>query len=176
MNVRGFARVGAVLGLAALSASGVLMIAAQPGGGGGGGEQRQTQPGGGQRGPGGRGGNAAGEFANVEQAMKAMNGAMRQLKDAVGDASKKDANLTAIGRAQVAAVYCKNNKPVHLKGGDASVEAYRKTMIDFMRSLLDLESQVLDGKTEEAKATFAKIGEMKDAGHDKYLEEETPKR
>lgn len=181
MNVRGFARVGAVLGLSVLSASGVLMIAAQPGAGG----ERQGQPagqpagqpGGGQPGgPGGRGGRGGGEFTNVEQAMKSMGGAMRQLKDSIGDASKKDANLTAIARIQTAAVYAKNNKPVHLKGGDASVEGYRKTMIEFMRSLLDLESQVLEGKTKEAEATYAKIGEMKDLGHDKFIQEEGPKR
>lgn len=170
--VRGFARVGGVFGLAVLSAGGVLMMAAQQGnqpGGQPGGPPAERQPGrGGERGRGG------GEFASVESAMKAMNGGMRQIKDTIGDASKKDQNLVAIGRIQLAAVYSKNNKPVHLKGGEAALEGYRKTLIELTRTLLDLESQVIAGEGEKAKETYKKLGQMQDEGHDKYIDDTPP--
>lgn len=174
MMVRGFCRCGGVLALAVLSAGGVLMMAAQPGTGGGGGQPREGQPGGREGGQpgGGRGGPRGGADMGVEQGMKMMNGGLKRLKDTIGDASKKAENLETIGQIQRGALASKNGKPGHLKGGEASLEAYRKTQIDLFRTLLDLESQVINGETDKAKATYAKLGEMKDAGHDKFMEEE----
>ena len=172
MMVRGFCRCGGVLALAVLSASGMLMMAAQPGTGGG--QPREGQPGG-PGGPGGRGGARGGETMGVEQGMKMMNGGAKRLKDTIGDASKKAENLEIIGQIQRGALACKNGKPVHLKGGEAALEGYRKAQIDLFRTLLDLESQVIAGETDKAKATFGKLAEMKESGHDKFLEEEGDK-
>lgn len=175
MMVRGFCRCGGVLALAALSAGGVLMMAAQPATGGA--PAREGQPGGGGGGgreggqPGGRGGQGGGEIG-VEQGMKMMNGGLKRLKDSIGDAAKKAENLEVIGQIQRGALASKNGKPGHLKGGEAALEGYRKAQIELFRTLLDLESQVLAGETDKAKATFAKLGEMKESGHDKFMEEE----
>lgn len=177
MMVRGFCRCGGVLALAVLSAGGVLMMAAQPGTGGA--PAREGQPGGGgggreggqPGGPGGRG-RMGGADMGVEQGMKMMNGGVKRLKESIGDAGKKAENLEIIGQIQRGALASKNGKPGHLKGGDASLEAYRKAQIELFRTLLDLESQVINGETDKAKATYAKLAEAKEAGHDKFMEEE----
>jgi soluble cytochrome b562 len=111
------------------------------------------------------------DFADVEQAMKAMNNGYRALKGTVEDASKKADNLTIVTRMQHAAVYAKAHKPHHLKGGDAALDDYRKALIDLTRILLDLESQILEGKTADAKATLTKFHDMEDKGHEKFMEE-----
>jgi soluble cytochrome b562 len=156
-----------LLASAALVGTG-FMMALQP-------ENRPAAPREGQpaeRGPGRGGPRGTGtDFADVEQAMKALNGGMRALKNSIDDASKKADNLTTVTRMQHAAVYSKNRKPDHLKGGDASLDAYRKTLIDLTRALLDLEAQILEGKTADAKATLAKLSEMQDKGHEKFIDE-----
>jgi soluble cytochrome b562 len=131
-----------------------------------------SQPAGqpGERGP-GRARGTGTDFADVEQAMKALNAGMRALKNSLDDASKKTDNLTTVTRMQHAAVFSKNRKPDHLKGGDASLDAYRKTLIDLTRALLDLETQILEGKAADAKATLAKLSEMQDKGHEQFIDE-----
>lgn len=172
MMVRGFCRCGGVLALSILTAGGVLMMAAQPGGGAP--PAREGQPGGREGGQpgGGRGPRMGGADMGVEQGMKMMNGGLKRLKDSIGDASKKAENLETIGQIQRGALASKNGKPQHLKGGEAALEGYRKAQIELFRTLLDLESQVIAGETDKAKATFAKLAEAKDAGHEKYMEEE----
>src|ERR1043165_4047218 len=64
--------------------------------------EKQPERGPGERQPGGPGQpGGRGAAPSVEAGMKGMNGAMRRLRDQIGDASKKDDNLSLIGRMQV---------------------------------------------------------------------------
>lgn len=168
--VRGLSRIGAALGLVALSAGTLVMMAAQPADKP---APREGQPGGqpGER-PAGRGPRGgAGEFTSVEQAMKAINNGERELKKTVGDASKKTANLAHVAQMQRGALYSKNNVPGHLKGGEASLEAYRKAQITLMRMLLDLEVHIIDGKTADATKSVEALHAFEEEQHAKFIDE-----
>jgi hypothetical protein len=184
-KVTGLSRLSAVLGLAALSTGSLFMMAAQPAdkpaerpapreG------QPAGQPGGGQpgeRGPGRggpRGGGGGAEFANVEQAMKAINGGYRELKRNVADTTKKTSNLAAVAQMQRGSLFSKNNTPNHLKGGEKSLEDYRRAQISLMRMLLDLETQILDGKTDDATKSLEAIHDFEESQHAKFIEENKP--
>lgn len=186
-KVTGLSRFSAVLGLATLSAGSLFMMAAQPGDrpadrpppreGQPGGQPREGQPGQpGERGP-GRGGPRGGggsDFANVEQAMKAINSGYRELKRNVADTAKKTANLASVAQMQRGALYSKNNVPGHLKGGEKSIEDYRRAQISLMRMLLDLETQILDGKTDDANKSLETIHDFEESQHAKFIEEAKP--
>ena len=184
-KVHGLSRLGAVLGFAALSSGAVFMMAAQPGDrpaerpapreGQPAGQPGGGQPGGqpGERGPGrGPRGGGGGEFTSVEQAMKAINGGYRELKKTVEDASKKTGNLALVAQMQRGALYSKNNVPGHLKGGEKSLEAYRKAQITLMRMLLDLEVQIMDGKTADAAKSVTALHDFEEEQHAKFIEEQ----
>jgi hypothetical protein len=107
---------------------------------------------------------------NVEQAMRGMNRAARELKDQIGDASKKDANLALIWAMERGAVQAKSLEPEHLPAGDKAqlVNDFRKGQIELLKLMLTMEGQVMDGKTEDAAKTFAAIVELRDKAHEKF--------
>ncbi len=170
-KVHGISRFGAVLGFAALSSGALFMMAAQPADTP---APREGQPAGqpGERAPGrGPRGGGGGEFTSVEQAMKAINGGHRELTKSVSDTTKKTANLALVAQMQRGALYSKNNVPGHLKGGEKSLEDYRRAQITLMRMLLDLETQVLDGKTADAAKSLVALHDYEEAQHAKFLDE-----
>lgn len=122
------------------------------------------------RGPEGR----EGRPASVEGSMKAMNRALKALKDQVGDASKKEQNLSLVSTLQVACVTARGGKPGGPKMKAAKTEEareallteYRKHLIGVGHALLELETQILEGKTDAAKASIEKIEKLRDEGHD----------
>ncbi|HLO42251.1 MAG TPA: cytochrome b562 [Phycisphaerales bacterium] len=163
-RVRGLAAVGTAL----LVLTGSAVVIAQPA------EQAPAQPAQRQpgerpqRGPGGPGG-AARDFNSVEAGMKGLRQGMRQIRDLVADPAKKEEALQMIGLMQRAAVAAKGNKPEHMKEG-VSIDDFRREMIKLVTQLLELETAVLDGKTEEAAALVTKLGEFRDASHEKFGE------
>lgn len=186
-RVRGLVAVGTAFVLLAGSAMVIAQPASQPAGQPAGEapaqpEQRQPRPQGQpgerpQRGPGGReggpggpgGGGAARDFNSVESGMKGLRQGMRQIRELVADPAKKEEALQMIGLMQRAAVAAKNSKPEHMKEG-ASPDDYRREMIKLVTMLLELETNVLDGKTEEANALIGKLGEFRDSSHEKFGE------
>ena len=134
--------------------------------------QQERQPEGrpGQPGqPGGPG--QRGQTPSVEGGMKQMNGAMRRLKDQIGDASKNEENLRLIGDMQRGAVAAKNAKPKKLNDvKDAAEQAkkaeqFRRDLIKLTRSLLDIEQNILDGKNDVAKTQLDEVMKMREDGH-----------
>lgn len=169
--------------LAASLAIGASALALQPAGDqpGGGRQPGQGQPGGGgQPGRGGQpggGGRGQGQPGRIDGAMKQMNGAMKDLKENLSKADKKDDNLNSITQMQRAAVNAKNARPTNLKGTDLpkAQEAFRRSMIQLMGMLLELETQVMDGKTDQAQATFKKIEAFEEKSHEQFVKEEEDK-
>jgi Cytochrome b562 len=151
-------------GLASLIAIGSLAIAgaslAQPE------KQPETSPARGKQ-PGGRG--QGGGPATVEQAMRGINRAARELKAQIGDASKMDENLALIWAMERGAVAAKGLEPEHLPAGDKAkiVNDFRRGQIELLKLMLTLETQVMDGKTEDATKTFGAIVELRDKSHKK---------
>lgn len=179
-----------ILSVAALSGlvvSGVLLAAGmgQPGGGGGqpgggaGGQPPARGPGGegggGGRQPGGPGGRQGGGGQSVEGAMKGMDRAIEALKGSIADASKKDDNLRLIGDAERACVGAKNAKPtdaINAAKDDAAkaavVAAYRKHLLEVLKTLIVAEEATTDGKTAEAKAAIDKVITIRDSAHKEF--------
>lgn len=142
------------------------------------GNQPAGQPGGPGRGPGGGGGGGGGggqpgqgpggrNFQqNTEGVMRAMNRAARDLKGTIGDASKNEQSLMSVWAMQQACAGAKRTTPQNLQGDPAkAVLEFRRDLIKLMGMIIDLEGQLMDGKNAEAKATFAKIEEFRDAAH-----------
>ncbi|MGH7133313.1 MAG: cytochrome b562 [Phycisphaerales bacterium] len=165
--------------LAASLAIGTSALALQPAGDqpAGGRQPGQGQPGGGgQPGRGGQpgGGRGQGQPGRIDQSMKQMNGALKELKDNISKADKKDDNLNAISQMQRAAVNAKNAKPTNLKGTDLpkAQEAFRRAMIQMLGMMLELETQVMDGKTDQAQATLKKIEAFEEKSHEQFAKED----
>lgn len=122
-------------------------------------------------GPGGPGG--AGRAQSVKGAMSGINRGLRQLRTQVTDASKKEDNLRIIGDMQRACLGAKELPPprelMNAAKDDAAktkvAETYRGELIKAMRVLIDLEQDVLDGKTDSAKTRLADLIKTRDAGH-----------
>ena len=168
MAVR-YSSIGAgVLAVAGLAAAGWIPSALgqperQPGQGQPGGPPPGQRPGRGEQ-PGGPGGE--GRAPSVEGAMKRIERTMEALKLNIGDASKKEENLQAIWQIEASVVNAKRGKLEHVKGDPAKAQAeFRRFQMEFMRKVLDMEQAVMDGKSEDAKAAFAKLNEIRDAGH-----------
>ncbi len=134
------------------------------------------QPGGGQPGErGGGGGRGEGRVASVEGAMKSMGRPLKTLRAQITDASKKDENLQLINDMQRGAVTAKGAKlsdDVLKKGADAKAKAemakdYRRHMLALTKTLLEVETLLMDDKLEEAKAELEKAVKMRDEGHKK---------
>ncbi|MBI1191357.1 MAG: hypothetical protein GC200_11840 [Tepidisphaera sp.] len=114
-----------------------------------------------------------GRGPSVEGAMKAMGRSLKALKGQIADANKKEENLSLVAAMEMACVNAKGGKP----GGPAMKAAktdaekqeltakFRAHLIHLGHALLDLESQVMEGKTDEAKASIEKIEKIRDEGH-----------
>lgn len=110
---------------------------------------------------------------NVDVAMKLLNRSYRQLRSQIDDAARLEENLRLIGEMQRACLACKSQPvpPTILREirDDAEREkipgAYRRHLIVTMRTLLDLEEDVVDGKVESARARLSELIRQRDAGH-----------
>lgn len=133
-------------------------------------KQDSNAPRSGGRGPGGRG---ADRPPSVEGAMKGMNRALKQLRNQITDAGKKEENLKLIGEMERNCLAAKEQplpgdvlKNVKDPAARAKLgETYRKDMIAAMRELLDIEQNVADGNAAAAKTHLDKLLELRDASH-----------
>jgi hypothetical protein len=105
--------------------------------------------------------------------MKGMNRALRQLSRQIGDESKKEENLRLINDMERGCVNAKGAKLPedvleHAKdeAGKAKMATeFRSDLIKVMRVLLDIETDIADGKTDDAKAKLKEVEKMRDHGH-----------
>ncbi len=139
-------------------------------------EQKQEQRQEGQR-PGGQGGGrqgGPGMTASVEGGMKGMNRALRTLKGQITDASKREDNLLLINQMQVACVSAKGGKLDEvlkdLKPEEAAAKAkeFRADLISLMRTLLEVEENILNEKFDDAQKALDKAQAARDHGHKEF--------
>ncbi len=107
--------------------------------------------------------------------MQGMNRAMKMLKENVADAAKRDDNLKTVNELQRMIVLAKSapftdKMYEHARAGDDPAkkkiaEEFRSRLIAVLRTAIDLEEQIAAGKTDEAKATYAKLHELEESGH-----------
>lgn len=129
------------------------------------------EPGTPRRGPGGP--NAA--PANLEGAMKLMNGSLKRLKTQIADSTKKDDNLKLVNEAQRGAVIAKgmDTTEAFSKQPDAAKRAkmnadYRPHMIQLVEHLLTLEKQIIADKTEDASKTLDLLKAYRTENHEAF--------
>lgn len=156
-----------VSGLLLVSLAGVGIALAQPPAPGG---PPPAREGPGERGP-GREGQPSGQ--SVERMMKGMNRSLRQLRDQIADATKKDENLRLIGEmertvASVKLMGLPADMLAEAKDDAAKAKlsvAFRTDLIGAMRKLLDIEQDIADGKAESARGRLDELIALRDAAH-----------
>lgn len=125
----------------------------------------------GDRGPGQRG--PGGQPASVGGSMKALNRAARQLKSQIADASKKDENLKLIDEMERAAATAKAAPLPADVLKDATTDAdkarlaaaFRKDLMGALRTMLDMEQDLIDGKNDDAAKRLTELVKQRDAAH-----------
>lgn len=122
--------------------------------------------------PGQQGGPRApqGDPRNVEGAMKMINRSLRTLNRQIDDTSKKADNLKLIGDAQRGAILAKGMEPEKSpkEGHEEFLKKFRLGQIQLVTMLLELETDVLNDKTSEAKAVLAKLATFRDKEHKEF--------
>lgn len=106
----------------------------------------------------------------LEAAMEELGSGQRKLRKLVADPSMKDPCLATVGGMQAAALAAFQNAPPPLEGAEATPWRvdFQRTSLKLLDELLELELAVFEGRTEDAKASFAALGEIKSAAHDRF--------
>ncbi len=94
----------------------------------------------------------------------------RQLNAQVGDTSKKEENLKLVGDAERGAVIAKSMEPEKTPkdGREKYLKNFRTHQIELIGMLLELETNILNDKTTEAKAMMAKLATYRDTTHKEF--------
>lgn len=114
-----------------------------------------------------------GERMTVGSAMGLIARSMDQLRGQIGDAAKKEENLKLINEVQRGAVHAKGlslPKGVLEHAADDAAkaklsESYRKDLITLLRKMLDIETEVAEGKLDAAKANLEEALKLGDLAH-----------
>lgn len=103
----------------------------------------------------------------LEMGMKQLGAGLKSLKENIGNAEKKEENLKTITNMERATLSMKSAEPSELNGADhaKAVHEFKKRQIQLMEHLLQLETLVLDDKTEQAKETLNKIEAFRNESH-----------
>lgn len=133
--------------------------------------QRTDAPPPGQRGPRERG-------QSIEGAMKSMDRAFQIIQENIAKPDGAEQVLAAINQMQAGAVAAKGQAP-SASGTPEAVAAkklmFRRGMIDLVKALIQLETDVLDGKSDAAAAGVKKIQALADEMHTKMGESDDNK-
>ena len=111
--------------------------------------------------------------SELEKEMKNINKNAKALKHTVGDPSKKSESLAAVGQMLKSAEKAKTLTP---EKAAKIPEAQRPQFVADFRTHIDglieqlkkIEADLTAGKTDNAKADFEKVFELKRAGHEKF--------
>ena len=121
-----------------------------------------------------RGGRGGGQQVSLEGSMKGMNRALKALKGAISDASKKNECLKLVSEMQrncaaskAATVPAEYLKSAADDAAKAKIEdEFRSDLRKNLRLLLDLEDAIVAGKTDEANALIVKIEALREHAHE----------
>lgn len=113
------------------------------------------------------------QLMSVGASMKLIGGSYEKLREQIGDAAKRDENLRLINDMQRGAVTAKGQAvPADVlkhAADDAAktnvAENYRKDLIALTRKLLDVETEIAEGKLEEARAHLEEAVKLGDVAH-----------
>lgn len=116
------------------------------------------------------------EDTQLAKEMKTINKNLRTLKRRVEDASKKDENLGLIAASKKAIEASIKLEPAKTKDVPAAdkaayLEKYKAQMTEMNKSFEALETAVKEGKVDDAKKVFEKLGEEKEKGHKDFAPE-----
>lgn len=114
-----------------------------------------------------------GEGLGLGGSMKLMDRSLEKLRGQIGDAAKKDENLRLINEVQRGAVTAKGQSlppDVLKKAPDEAAKAklhetFRRELIAFVRKLLDIETEIAEGKTDAARTHLDEAMKMGNAAH-----------
>jgi hypothetical protein len=170
-NFRTTALIGLSLSLTAALAPIAIAQDAPPAAPAGNGSGKGGQP---PREGGERGGRGGGQQVNLESSMKGMNRALKALKGAVSDASKKNECLKLVSEMQrncaaskAATVPAEYLKSAADDAAKAKIEdEFRSDLRKNLRLLLDLEDAIVAGKTDEANALIVKVEALREHAHE----------
>jgi len=111
-----------------------------------------------------------GEDSPLESAMEGLQAGQRKLRKLVGDPEQKDACLATLGEMQAAAFSAFQHVPPALEGAEATSWriGFQRTSLRLLDELLTLELAVFEDRTEDAEASYATLGEIKSAAHDRF--------
>jgi hypothetical protein len=119
------------------------------------------------------------ERPSVSASMKLMDRSLQQLRDQIGDPAKKDDNLRLVNEVQRGAINAKGQplpRTVLEKVSDEATRAkmtagFRNDLIALIRKLLDIETDIADGKTDAALAHLDDVAKLADAAHGRLFPE-----
>lgn len=106
----------------------------------------------------------------VDDAMQALNTAVRKANRHYADPAKKDATLELVAEMQKQAETCKTLAPLRagkLTGDDKTkfMAQYQKHLDTLLGDIATLKAAIAAGKTDDAKAVLDKIGSLKESSH-----------
>ncbi len=107
--------------------------------------------------------------------MRAADRAFKVLSGQIEDPTKRAENLETFQQMQVEFLQTKSKRPPRTDKIPAADQAefvtdYRKAMIEVLELTFKAERQFLDGLLADAKASLAKLSELKSTAHKKFRE------
>jgi len=116
------------------------------------------------------------EETELEKQMVVVEDGVKALRRSTRDPSRVAESLATLATVQAAALAAKQEVPVMAAAipegeREAFVKGYRKEMVIFVTSLLELETALLDGDADVIKAAYRTVHDMEDSGHDRFTED-----
>ena len=113
----------------------------------------------------------------LENSMQTINKSYRVLRRQVSDASKNPSTITLLKKMQVSALTAATQvspiaKKLPKEKQDTFNLAFRRTLVDLVIALMDIEAALLDSDNVKAKQAYLKLGAIKKKGHDTFKEKE----
>lgn len=109
----------------------------------------------------------------LEQYMKEINKTMRKLRGALKDPANNAASIADVRAVQALTIKSRDETPA-LTGDQKEedraefVAEYQRQMVEFTRSLLDLEVSLIDGDNEAAQKQLADMNGAKSEAHKRF--------
>ena len=113
----------------------------------------------------------------IETNMDILNKSYRLLRRQISDKSKNQSTIALINKMQVSALTAATQSPSMAKKIPPAKRgkfnlAFKRTMVSFVVTLMDIEEALLNSDNVKAKQAYLKLGALKKKGHDNFKEEE----